>query len=526
MPTPSSAPRAPRAPRDVVVVLLDSLNRHMIGAYGGEEFHTPNLDLLAKRSVRFTNHHTGSLPCMPARHDLLVGALDFPWRPWGSIEVWEDAFTTQMRRDAGVSTMLVSDHPHLFESGGENYHHDFGAWDYLRGGEDDPWRTRADASQIGAPNLPPFRESGWRNYDLSRTFFREEADFPGPRTMTAAAKWLDQELGADRRPEERAFLLVDEFDPHEPFDAPERWANLYDSDWEGERIIWPPYTSGVKREDAFESPVLSEREGRQIRSQYGAKLSMIDHWLGVMMETVDRHDAWETTAFILCTDHGVYLGERGMWGKPAVSIYPELGHIPLMISWPGVDAGTCDALTTTVDIHATICDAFGITPKHEVHGHSLVPLIEGRTKSIREWALSGVWGREVHIANATSTFAKAPVEANRPLSMYSNRWSTMPVRIAPNLHRIRPNMRATLERAPGGEVPVIRQPFDPSDSLPFWARGEFHGDLLYNRFEPELDGGVRNISGGAETREMTELLAEALRAIDAPDEQLSRLGIA
>jgi len=431
-----------------------------------------------------------------------------------------------MRRDAGVSTMLVSDHPHLFESGGENYHHDFGAWDYLRGGEDDPWRTRADASQIGAPNLPPFRESGWRNYDLSRTFFREEADFPGPRTMTAAAKWLDQELGADRRPEERAFLLVDEFDPHEPFDAPERWANLYDSDWEGERIIWPPYTSGVKREDAFESPVLSEREGRQIRSQYGAKLSMIDHWLGVMMETVDRHDAWETTAFILCTDHGVYLGERGMWGKPAVSIYPELGHIPLMISWPGVDAGTCDALTTTVDIHATICDAFGITPKHEVHGHSLVPLIEGRTKSIREWALSGVWGREVHIANATSTFAKAPVEANRPLSMYSNRWSTMPVRIAPNLHRIRPNMRATLERAPGGEVPVIRQPFDPSDSLPFWARGEFHGDLLYNRFEPELDGGVRNISGGAETREMTELLAEALRAIDAPDEQLSRLGIA
>ena len=498
----------------------------MIGAYGGEEFHTPNLDLLAKRSVRFTNHHTGSLPCMPARHDLLVGALDFPWRPWGSIEVWEDAFTTQMRRDAGVSTMLVSDHPHLFESGGENYHHDFGAWDYLRGGEDDPWRTRADASQIGAPNLPPFRESGWRNYDLSRTFFREEADFPGPRTMTAAAKWLDQELGADRRPEERAFLLVDEFDPHEPFDAPERWANLYDSDWEGERIIWPPYTSGVKREDAFESRVLSEREGRQIRSQYGAKLSMIDHWLGVMMETVDRHDAWETTAFILCTDHGVYLGERGMWGKPALSIYPDLCHIPLMISWPGVDAGTCDALTTTVDIHATICDAFGITPKHEVHGHSLVPLIEGRTKSIREWALSGVWGREVHIANATSTFAKAPVEANRPLSMYSNRWSTMPVRIAPNLHRIRPNMRATLERAPGGEVPVIRQPFDPSDSLPFWARGEFHGDLLYNRFEPELDGGVRNISGGAETREMTELLAEALRAIDAPDEQLSRLGIA
>lgn len=61
-----------------MVVLLESLNRHMIGASGGTEFDTPNLDRRAARSVRFTNHHTGSLPCMPARHDLLVGALDFP----------------------------------------------------------------------------------------------------------------------------------------------------------------------------------------------------------------------------------------------------------------------------------------------------------------------------------------------------------------------------------------------------------------------------------------------------------------
>ncbi|MBJ7281687.1 MAG: sulfatase [Acidimicrobiia bacterium] len=526
MPTSSTAPRAPRAPRDVVVVLLDSLNRHMIGAYGGEEFETPNLDRLAKRSVRFTNHHSGSLPCMPARHDLLVGALDFPWRPWGSIEVWEDALTRQLRRDAGISTMLVSDHPHLFEAGGENYHHDFGAWDYLRGGEDDPWRTRADTSQIGAPTLPPFRESGWRNYDLSRTFFREEADFPGPRTMTAAAKWLDQELGAQRRPEERAFLFVDEFDPHEPFDAPEKWASLYDDDWEGERLIWPPYTSGIKSEDAFESPELSAREARHLRSQYGAKLSMIDHWLGLMIDTVDRHDAWDTTAFILCTDHGIYLGERGMWGKPAVSVFPELGHIPLMISWPGVAPGICDALTTTVDIHATICDVFGVEPKHATHGYSLVPLIEGRSTSIREWALSGVWGREVHIANATSTFAKAPVAANRPLSMYSNRWSTMPVRIAPNLHRIKPDMRATLVKAAGTEVPVIRQPFDPSDDLPFWGRGAFSGDLLYNRFDQAHGDGVRNLAHTPEAIQMTELLVEALRAVDAPVEQLARLGIA
>ena len=168
-------------PRDVVVVLLDSLNRHMLGCYGGTEFDTPNLDRLAARSVRFTNHVTGSLPCMPARHDLLVGALDFPWRPWGSIEIWEDAVTRLLRRDAGVSTMLVSDHPHLFEAGGENYHNDFAAWDYVRGHEDDPWRTRPDPSWIGAPRYPRRRRRSRVATTGAGRGFATKPSFPDPR---------------------------------------------------------------------------------------------------------------------------------------------------------------------------------------------------------------------------------------------------------------------------------------------------------------------------------------------------------
>ena len=62
-------------PKKVVVVLLDSLNRHLLGCYGGSEFETPNIDRFAARSLKFTNHYTGSLPCMPARHDILVGAM-------------------------------------------------------------------------------------------------------------------------------------------------------------------------------------------------------------------------------------------------------------------------------------------------------------------------------------------------------------------------------------------------------------------------------------------------------------------
>ncbi|MEQ1788755.1 MAG: sulfatase-like hydrolase/transferase, partial [Acidimicrobiales bacterium] len=358
-----------------------------------------------------------------------------------------------------------------------------------------------------------------RGYDASRTWFKDEADFPGPRTMAAAARWLDQELATDRAPEERALLVVDEFDPHEPFDVPEPWASRYDPDWEGERLIWPPYAKSQAQAG------LTDREGVHLRRQYGAKLSMIDHWLGRILDVVDRHEAWDTTAFILCTDHGHYLGERCFWGKPQVAVHPELGHIPLLVAWPGVTPSTNGALTTTVDLHATLCDAFSVSPEHRTHGRSLVPLLEGTTTAIREWALCGVWGREVHVADATRTFAKAPVAENRPLSMFSNRWTTMPVRALPGYRMPRPDGRAWLDRAPGSDVPVIRQPFDPSDDLPFWAMGRFAGDVLYDRGEADATGEVRNQAGGAADEEMTDLLVEALRAIDAPTEQLVRLGL-
>jgi arylsulfatase A-like enzyme len=506
-----------------VVVLLDSLNRHLLGCYGGTEFDTPNLDRLAARSVRFTNHHTGSLPCMPARHDLLVGALDFPWRPWGSIEVWEDAITHHLRHAAGITTMLVSDHPHLFETGGENYHAGFWGWDYVRGHEDDPWRTRPDTSFVGAPTAQHPSRPWEHAYDVSRTWFRGEEDFPGPRTMQAAAAFVDQELSAERGDHERFLLVVDEFDPHEPFDTPARWAERYDPDWDGPRFIWPPYARNA------EQAGLTEREGRHIRAQYGAKLSMIDHWLGRILDTVDRHGAWDTTALVLCTDHGHYLGERGTWGKPAIPVHPEMGHIPLLVAWPGVAPGTCGALTTTVDLHATLCDAFGATPQHRTHGRSLRPLLEGTATAIREWALCGVWGREVHVADATRTYARVPVDGNRPLSMWSNRWSTMPIRAFPDIRLPRPDARATLDFAPGSTSPVLRQPFDPSDALPYWAGGHFEGELLYDRAECDAEGRVvdhlADARGTREAKEMADLLVEALREIEAPAEQLVRLGL-
>ena len=505
-------------PKKAVVVLLDSLNRHMLGCYGGDEFLTPNLDRLAKRAVKFNNHYTGSLPCMPARHDILVGAMDFLWRPWGSIELWERPITYYLKRK-GVPTQLFSDHPHLFETGGENYHTDFFAWDYTRGHESDPWKTREDPSWVGAPTLPAkekYPQLGKKLvYDVSRTWFKEELDFPGPRTMQSTADWLKQNGNFH----DEFLVFVDEFDPHEPFDTPEPWTNKYDPDWDDELIIWPPYAIG-----GVETGVIDARQGHHIRANYGSKLSMIDHWFGKILDEMDAGNLWDDTLFILCTDHGHYLGEKDLWGKPRVPQYETLGHTPLMIAAPGVAPREVDALTTNVDIHATLADVFGLDIQYVTHGKSLLPLIYEQQTSVREYAIGGIFGQWVQIQDGTNKYARAPIGSGFPLSMWSNRWSTMPVPPMPGLRLPNPDRRAYLDFMPGSDIPVIRQPFQEGDLLPFWSMDpQIDDHHLYCIQDDPME--ENNMLGSALEKQMSDLLHHALTEVEAPAEQFARLGL-
>jgi arylsulfatase A-like enzyme len=332
--------------------------------------------------------------------------------------------------------------------------------------------------------------------------------------MAAAARWLDENAGHH----DRFFLFIDEFDPHEPFDTPEPYASMYDASWEGPHLIWPPYTRAAQ-----EQGVLDARQAHQVRACYGGKLTMIDAWFGRVMDAIERHGLWDDTAVIVCTDHGHYLGEKDIWGKPGVPVYEPLGHIPLLIAWPGAAPGAVQALTTTADIYATLVELFGATPRHRTHGVSLLPLLRGETNAVREYALSGVWGREVHLIDERYKYARAPAGANEPLSMWSNRWSTMPVPSLPQLRLPLPDGRAVLDRMPGSKVPVIRQPFVQGDLLPYWAGTEFSGNHVYDLANDPSE--EENLADSKREGDLADKLREALRQVEAPSDQFERLGM-
>jgi len=214
-----------------------------------------------------------------------------------------------------------------------------------------------------------------------------------------------------------------------------------------------------------------------------------------------------------------------VFGKPAVPVYGTLGHIPLLIAWPGRPAGPVDALTTSVDLHATLCDVFGVTPGHRTHGRSLVPLVTGDADSVRDWALTGVWGQRVQVVDGHRRYARSPLPVNRPLSMWSNRWSTMPIPAYPGLRLPRPDDRARLDRMPGSDVPVIRQPYGVGDPVPYWGAAEVDGRHLL--FDTDDDPAEEHDRAGTPAEaEMEELLRHALADVEAPDDQYERLGLA
>ncbi len=380
-----------------VLLLFDSLNLRALSCYGGGA-PTPNFDRLARQSTLFDSHFVGSMPCMPARRDLMTGRYNFLHRSWGPLEPF-DVTLTGLMAGRGVHSHLVTDHYHYFCAGGAAYHTEYTTWDFIRGQEADPWDSRVQAPleryrRTYHPDQFAAKRDGFRfQGNLNRDRIRETPDFPCVKTFDAGLAFLEENRSADSW-----FLQLETFDPHEPFHAPPEFREMFPTNYAGPVFDWPRY-----RRAGQETPA----EAAELRANYAALAALCDAQLGRLLDAFDHRALWDDTALIVTTDHGFLLGEHDWWGKNRMPFYNEIAHIPLMIHVPGRRSRPrSGALSQNIDVMATLLDLFTIEPPDTVRGRSLLPALDGG--SGRDIALYGVFGGAINATDGRHSYFRYP----------------------------------------------------------------------------------------------------------------------
>ncbi len=478
-----------------VMVMFDSLNRHMLPPYGSDEIIAPNFRRLAERTVTFDRFYAGSMPCMPARREIHTGRYNFLHRSWGPIEPWDDSMPEMLKR-RGVHTHLASDHPHYWEDGGATYHTRYSTWEFFRGQEGDPWKADVARPARGTG----FKDEVMRQDAINRGYLRREADHPQTRTFDSGLEFLAGNKDADEW-----FLQIECFDPHEPFFTYDEYKRLYPHEYDGPEFDWPPYAKVTETEDRRE----------HARYEYKALVSMCDRSLGRVLDFFDEHGLWDDTLLLVNTDHGFLLGEHGWWAKSMMPWFDELVHLPAFLWDPrtGVTGVRHAGLVQTIDIAPTMLEFFGADVGPDMLGKPLQAVAD--PVSVREGALFGMHGGHVNVTDGRYVYMRAtPTPENAPLEEYTLMPTHMRGRFQP-------------KEFEGSE---LVEPFPFMKGIrPLRLKGSaFGAPYLFGTllFDLQNDPAQENpIDDPVEELRMLRLLARLMRENDAPRSQFERLGI-
>ncbi|MBZ4023372.1 choline-sulfatase [Rhodobacter sp. TJ_12] len=363
---------------NILIIMVDQANGTLFPDGPAPFLHTPHLDALAARSVRFAHTYTASPLCAPARASFMSGQLPSRTRVYdNAAEFCSDipTFAHHLRR-AGYATTLSGkmhfvgpDQLHGFEERltTDIYPADFG-WtpDYTRPGERIDWWYHNLGSVTGAGVA---EISNQMEYD-------DEVAYHATRKL----------YDLSRRSDDRPWCLTVSFThPHDPYVARRKFWDLYEGCAELEPKV-PAFD--LAAHDAQSRRILESCDIenfdiqpahiRRARQGYFANISYLDEKIGEILDVLERGRMAEDTIVVFVSDHGDMLGERGLWFK--MSFFDGSARVPLMISAPGWEAGRVDTPVSTLDVTPTLAVLAGIdisTLARWTDGVDLAPIAKG-----------------------------------------------------------------------------------------------------------------------------------------------------
>ena len=405
--------------KNILFIMCDQLRWDYLSCSGHPHLHTPNIDKLAERGVRFDRAYTQSPLCCPSRASTYTGrymsshgaSINFAALRPDELGIGDYLKPLGVRTALAGKTHSFPDRAalkrlnievqselgqHIANIGFEPYWRDDGLhpnaersrdiaynqWLREVGYEgDNPWHTNANSAIVEDGSML----SGWFLKSGTYPANIEEPHSETPYTTQKAMAFIDA-AGDD------AWCLhLSYIKPHWPYIAPPPYHDMYGPDTflplvrtedelEDAHPVFEAYTQ-MQVSRGFQRP-----EARAaVMQAYMGLIKQLDDQIGELMAFMDERGLTDNTMIVFTSDHGDYLGDH--WIGEKSWFHDASVRVPLIIVDPSDSAESTRNTVNTdlveqIDLLPTFIEAVGGTvPSHRLEGRSLLPLLAGNTPS-------------------------------------------------------------------------------------------------------------------------------------------------
>ncbi len=322
-----------RPPRNLIVIVLESIGTSYLEPYGSSLPTTPILRRLLPRSLIFDNYYATTNYSFGSSLSLLGGVSGDPLtlsvfaeNPWFVVPS-----AASHLKSHGYQTYFLG-------AGGEQW------WEYLGSRE---YLLNRGFDVALDPDVPFWSESDHPR-EFKNQSYGDEAMFQDARRAVASAG------------ESPFALFVWTVDSHAPYrdgDGP---------DWDVRKF--PPIVRGhAERESAFRS--------------YLKAIWRVDRFIGALIKLLETQGILDQTLIAVTGDHGESFGDHGL-SAHGNGLFESQVHVPLILIYSGLDShvGRSPVLGGHLDFWPTIVELFNLPTRADWPGRSLFSgAADGRT---------------------------------------------------------------------------------------------------------------------------------------------------
>ena len=379
--------------RHVVVIVGDDHASTVLGAYGNERVHTPNLDRLAAQGVMFTRAYANSPLCSASRQSLLTGKyphatgvnlLFTPFNDRTNTTVAEhlkkENFATALIGKAHFNTWIWQD---LYEDGPPRFGFDtlIDRAEHRRWLAEHPPRPVAENIPTFDPETSPADTFARMNPDgLPQPYYDQDA--PGTFLAQSAQRFVAENRG------QRLFLWLAFHEPHAPFAFPVEYAGRH-------RAEDMPLPTGSPEDDRWiprRFQNFTDEQKRGVVAAYYTSVEYLDKNVGLVIDALKEQGIYDETLIIYLGDQGYLLNDHKRFEKH--TMWKESIQAPLIVAGIGLSreghpqGKVYDQLIEFIDVVATINEALGVAPQPAVQGRSFYSLLRGKPYDERDFVFA------------------------------------------------------------------------------------------------------------------------------------------